>query len=60
MHRVAAYGHTGDVVVNGDAVTVVVRVPQNLTILGLFGMGPVVVEASGTAHGVQAVGATIP
>lgn len=58
--RVAAYlsrsGHEGAVEVNGDTVTVQVRVPQRLTILGLFGVGPVVVEGSGTARGVQAVG----
>lgn len=58
--RVTAYlsrsGHDGDVEVSGDTVTVRVRVPQRLSILGLFGVGPVVVEGSGTARGVQAVG----
>lgn len=49
-------GHEGAVEVIGDAVTVHVRVPQRLSILGLMGVGPVVIEASGTAHGVQAVG----
>ena len=57
---VAAYlsrsGHEGSAEVSGDAVTVRVRVPQRLTILGLLGVGPLVVEGSGTAHGVQAVG----
>lgn len=57
--RVAAYlsrtGHQGDVAVDGDAVTVVVRVPVRLTILGLFGVGPKVVRASGSAHGVTGV-----
>jgi uncharacterized membrane protein len=57
---VAAYlsrtGHEGSVEVSGDAVTVRVRIPQRLTILGLLGVGPLVVEGSGTAHGVQAVG----
>ena len=57
--RVADYlarkGHDGTVDVNGDTVTVHIRVTQRLTILGLFGVGPVTMEASGTAHGVQAV-----
>lgn len=58
--RVTAYlsrsGHDGTVEVNGDTVTVQVRIPQRLTILGLMGVGPVVVEGSGRARGVQAVG----
>jgi hypothetical protein len=57
--RVADYlartGHEGTVEVNGDSVTVHIRVTQQLTILGLFGVGPVTLEASGTAHGVRAV-----
>ena len=57
--RVADYlartGHEGTVEVNGDSVTVHVRVIQQPTILGLFGVGPVTLEASGTAHGVRAV-----
>lgn len=58
--RVADYlkrsGHEGAVEVSGDTVTVHVRVPQRLAILGLFGVGPMMVEGSGTARGVQAVG----
>ena len=58
--RVADYlarsGHDGDAEVSGDTVTVRVRRSQRLTILGLFGVGPVVIKASGKAHGVQAVG----
>ena len=57
--RVADYlagtGHEGTVEVNGDSVTVHVRVIQQPIILGLFGVGPVTLEASGTAHGVRAV-----
>lgn len=57
--RVAEYlshsGHAGTVDVNGDAVTVRVTVRQRLTILGMFGVGPATIEASGTAHGVRAV-----
>jgi hypothetical protein len=48
-------GHEGVVEVNGDAVTVRVTVRQRLAILGLFGVGPATIEASGTAHGVRAV-----
>lgn len=62
--RVAAYlartGHDGEVEVDGDAVTVHVRVPVRLTILGLMGVAPKVVRASGTAHGVRAVGEASP
>jgi hypothetical protein len=57
--RVADYlartGHEGTVEVSGDSVTVHIRVTQQLTILGLFGVGPATLEASGTAHGVRAV-----
>lgn len=57
--RVADYlartGHEGVAQINGDSVTVLVTVRQRLAILGLFGVGPVTIEASGTAHGVRAV-----
>ncbi len=57
--RVADYlgrsGHAGTVEVNGDTVTVHVTVTQRLAILGIVGVGPVTLHASGTAHGVRAV-----
>jgi hypothetical protein len=57
--RVAEYlshtGHEGTVEVNGDAVTVQVTFKQRMTILGMFGVGPATIEASGTAHGVRSV-----
>ena len=58
--RVTAYlartGRTGVVDVVGDEVAVHVEVPVRLSILGLFGVRPKVVRASGTARGVRAVG----
>ena len=48
-------GHEGSADVNGDTVTVHVRIKRDLTILGLIGVGPVTIDASGTAHGVRAV-----
>lgn len=51
----ARSGTDGTAEVSGDTVTVKVQVPQRLSILGLMGVGPVVIEASGTAHSVQAV-----
>ncbi len=57
--RVADYlarsGHAGTVDVSGDTVTVHVTVTQRLAILGVVGVGPVTLNASGTAHGVRAV-----
>jgi uncharacterized membrane protein len=57
--RVAAYltrtGHDGTVDVSGDTVTVHIQFTQRLTILGLFGVGPVTINGSGSAHGVRAV-----
>ena len=57
--RVADYlartGHAGTVDINGDTVTVHVTVTQKMAILGIVGVGPVTLHASGTAHGVRAV-----
>lgn len=57
--RVAEYlarsGHDGTVEVNGDMVTVHVTLTQPLAILGIVGVGPVTIHASGTAHGVRSV-----
>ena len=58
--RVAEYlvrsGHEGEAEVAGDMVTVRVRVAKRLTVLGLFGVAPRMIEASGSARGAQAVG----
>jgi uncharacterized membrane protein len=51
----ARTGHDGTAEVNGDTVTVHVRVTQRLTILALLGVGPVTIDASGAAYGVRAV-----
>lgn len=57
--RVAAYldrsGHEGTVEVNGDTVTVHVTVIQKMAILGIVGVGPATIHASGSAHGVRSV-----
>ena len=57
--RVAEYlarsGHDGTVEINGDTVTVHVTVTQRLAILGIVGVGPATIHASGTAHGVRSV-----
>ena len=57
--RVADYlaqsGHEGTVEVSGDTVTVHVTVTQRLAILGIVGVGPATIHASGTAHGVRSV-----
>ncbi|MEY2474021.1 MAG: hypothetical protein QOK28_3350 [Actinomycetota bacterium] len=57
--RVAEYlarsRHDGTVEVNGDTVTVHVTVTQRLAILGIVGVGPATIHASGTAHGVRSV-----
>ncbi len=51
----ARTGHDGSAEVSGDTVTVHIKVDQRLAILGMFGVRPVTVEASGSAHGVQGV-----
>lgn len=57
--RVAEYlegtGHEGTVEVSGDTVTVHVTVTQRLAILGIVGVGPATIHASGSAHGVRSV-----
>jgi hypothetical protein len=48
-------GHEGIVEVNGDQVTVRISHEQSLVLLDTFGVGPVTIEATGTATAVQAV-----
>ena len=39
----------------GDRITVTVRTSRSMSVLGFTGMGPVDVQATGTARAVQAV-----
>jgi hypothetical protein len=59
QRRVDAYlrptGHEGVVEVNGDEVTVTITHDRSLVLLGAFGVGPVTIEATGTASAIQAV-----
>lgn len=48
-------GHAGIVEVSGDQVTVRITYDQSLVLLNAFGVGPVTIEATGTASAVQAV-----
>ena len=48
-------GHEGVVEVNGDQVTVTITHDRSLVLLGAFGVGPVTIEATGTASAIQAV-----
>src|SRR3954469_7765455 len=48
-------GHEGYVEVSGSRVTVHVRFEQRMVVLGLVGVGPATIEATGTADGVRAV-----
>ncbi len=48
-------GMTGTVTVNATAVTVHAVTTQPMTILGMIGIGPLTVEADGTARTVQGV-----
>lgn len=50
-----ASGHEGVVEVNGDQVTVTIAHDRSMVLLGAFGLGPVTIEATGTASAVQAV-----
>jgi hypothetical protein len=50
-----ASGHEGVVEVNGDQVTVTITHDRSMVLLGAFGLGPVTIEATGTASAVQAV-----
>jgi hypothetical protein len=48
-------GHTGTVDVSGDLVTVHVRFEKPMVLLGIVGVGPATIDATGTARGVRAV-----
>lgn len=48
-------GHEGIVEVNGDQVTVRITHEQSLVLLDTFGVGPVTIDATGTATAIQAV-----
>ena len=48
-------GHHGVVEVNGGQVTVTITHDQPLVMLNAFGVGPVTIEATGTASAIQAV-----
>jgi hypothetical protein len=48
-------GHQAVVEVNGDQVTVTLTHERSMVLLGAFGVGPVAIEATGTASAVQAV-----
>lgn len=48
-------GHQGLVEVSGDRVTVTIVHDQSLVVLNAFGVGPVTIEARGTASAIQAV-----
>lgn len=50
-----ASGHEGAVEVHGDEVTVTITQERSMVLLGAFGVGPVTIEATGTASAVQAV-----
>lgn len=50
QHYLAATGDVGVVTVSGSDVTVTVRRSVTMEVLGLAGVGPVTVSASGTAH----------
>lgn len=53
LDYLAITGHLGTVEVAGDSVRVEVRFERHLTLLGMFGMGPVAVSGAGEAHGVR-------
>lgn len=55
IDHLAAAGLSGTVDVVGDTVTVHVTTTQNLTILGMFGLGPLTIKADGSARAVQGV-----
>ena len=53
LDYLAVTGHRGTVEVAGDSVRVEVSFERHLTLLGMFGMGPVPVSGIGEAHGVR-------
>ena len=55
LDYLARTGHQGTVDVEGDLVTVHVRFEQPMVLLGLVGVPPATIDATGTARGVQAV-----
>lgn len=55
LDHLAAAGHQGTVVVEGDLVRVHVALRQPLSILGAFGLGAVTVEGDGEARAVRGV-----
>lgn len=55
LDYLARTGHNGTVEVSGDLVTVHVRFEKPMVLLGLVGVGPATIEATGSAIGVQAV-----
>lgn len=55
LDHLARTGHHGTVEVDGDVVRVSVRVEREMTILGLLGLGPMSVEADGSARAIEGV-----
>lgn len=53
LDYLAATGHQGHVDVTGDTVRVQVSFERPLTLLRMFGLGPVTVSGEGEAHGVR-------
>lgn len=53
LDYLAATGHRGEVEVSGDTVRVEVSFERDLTLLRMFGLGPVTVTGDGQAHGVR-------
>lgn len=53
LDYLAATGHRGRVDVTGDTVRVEVSFERDLTLLRMFGLGPVTVSGEGEAHGVR-------
>jgi Putative Flp pilus-assembly TadE/G-like len=55
LDYLASTGHYGTVEVDGDVVRVYVRITEDMTILGAFGIGPKTVEGEGEARAVRGV-----
>ena len=53
LDYLAATGHRGRVDVTSDTVRVEVSFERDLTLLRMFGLGPVTVSGEGEAHGVR-------
>ena len=53
LDYLAATGYRGRVEVTGDTVRVEVSFERDLTLLRMFGLGPVTVSGDGEAHGVR-------